>query len=762
MQSKRALFLSPWPLWPLSAFSLALSAPAVAQAPERIARPLEEVVVVAARRVEEDIQSVPLAITALSGDALRNQSVTHMQDLSAAVPNLLIRPAAADPSAVYLGIRGQVLGDALLTVDSPIGLYFDDVNVPRTYGMAGALVDIQRVEVLRGPQGTLYGRNTTGGAISFFTTDPTDQLGGYIDLKAGNYGLRNVTGVANLPITEALAVRFAAQKGERDGYGKDGLGRDAVDDDSQYYRGKLKLDLERFTALLTVDYGELDNYGGLSTLSGLTPATDTLPPGGLATLETAAQLGLDPTDPANLGIAYAALLEELNRGDFYRNGGNYEHQGAMFRGTSAALKLEWELGDHLTARSITGYRTVKKTANLDLDGTRFHIVEALQETTDDFYSQELQLLGGDSRFNWVAGVYFGYETGNDSSLGTALPALSAGTVTIIDGDVESRSAAGFGQFNWAFAERWSLTLGARYSSERKELVSANRASDGLCNIPPELLDSAGVCRGTFKETFSDPSWLASVQYAISDDVNVYAKYTRGFRAGGQNIRGSTFAETFAAFEPETVTEYEIGLKSQWFDRRLTLNTAFYHDRYTDVQRTILLNTGGIATAVTNAAKAELQGFEAELRLFASDRLSFGASVGYNDAEYDEFTDFTGDRTGEDWPTPAWTYVLSAHFEQPITFGHWSLQLDYNWQDDLNMQPSGQLRSALTQESYGLLNARLALHFAAAGVDVALFGRNLTDEEYYVSGTDLEVLGFDQRFVGNPRTYGIEFRKTFGG
>src|SRR5690606_29778031 len=184
----------------------------------------------------------------------------------------------------------------------------------------------------------------------------------------------------------------------------------------------------------------------------------------------------------------------------------------------------------------------------------------------------------------------------DSSLGTALPALSANTVTIIDGDVESISAAAFGQFNWAFAEDWSLTLGARYSSEKKELTSRNRTDSGLCNVPVALLDAPGGCKGTFDDTFSDPSWLASLQYAVTDDINVYAKYTRGFRAGGQNIRGSTFAETFEPFEPETVTEYEVGVKTQWLDRRLTLNAAYYYDEYEEVQRTILLNTGGIATA----------------------------------------------------------------------------------------------------------------------------------------------------------------------
>src|SRR5690606_42038321 len=168
------------------------------------ARGVEEVVVVAARRIEENIQNVPLAITALSGEALANQSVATLPDLSAAVPNLLITAAAADPAAVYIGIRGQVLGDALLTVDSPVGLYFDVVNVPRTYGMTGALVDIARVEVLRGPQATLHGRNTTGGAISFFTVDPTDALGGFVDFKLGNYNQKSATGVLNVPFTDAF------------------------------------------------------------------------------------------------------------------------------------------------------------------------------------------------------------------------------------------------------------------------------------------------------------------------------------------------------------------------------------------------------------------------------------------------------------------------------------------------------------------------------------------------------------------------------
>ena len=732
-----------------------------AQAPERNEKAKIEEVVVVARRIEENIQDVPLAITALSSDQLRNQSITTIQDLSAAVPNLLISPAAADPSAIYIGIRGQVLGDALLTIDSPIGLYFDDVNVPRTYGMTGALVDIQRVEVLRGPQGTLYGRNTTGGAVSFYTVDPKDELGGYLNFRAGNYNLTSVEGAANIPLSNTLTSRFVVAKTQRDGYGHDGLGRSALDDDSEYYRAKLKLTLENFSALLNIDHTELRNYGGLSTLSGLTPGSALSPPGGLATIETAAELGLNPANPIDLATAYSTLQSELNRSDFYRNSGNYLPQASSFNGTSAALKLEWELSDNLSFRSITGYRSINKTANLDLDGTRFHIVEALQETSDDFYSEELQLLGGDAQFNWVAGLYFGYETGKDYSDGTALPALTGNMISTIDGSVKSKNTAGFGQLNWEFAERWTMTLGARYSSERKELVSHNRSSPGGCNIPASLLDNPGVCTGSFSSTFTNPSWLASLQYAITDEINIYGKYARGFRAGGQNIRGSTFAETFASFDPEKVTEYEIGLKSQWLDRLLTFNAAMYYNEYSDVQRTILLNTGGISTAVTNAAKANLYGFETELRLHATDQLTLSGSVGYNHAKYQSFTDFTGDRSGEDWPTPELTYALSARYEQPTDFGSYSLQLNYNWQDDLNLSPSATLTSAVTQKAYGLLNTRINMRVESMNFDLALFGKNLTNEEYYTAATSLEVLGFDQRFVGNPRTYGIEIKKMFG-
>lgn len=761
--------------------SVALSLPLLAAMPAQAQTApvtLEEIVVTA-RKVSENIQDIPLSITALSGDALEDRSVREVRDLSATVPNVVIQASNNDPGSATVAIRGQTQAGILLTLDSSVGLYFDGVNIPRAHGLRTALVDIQRVEVLRGPQGTLYGRNTTGGAVSFVTKDPTERLEGYGQVTLGNYDQQTALGVVNLPLSDNLAVRVVAQKGKRDGYGENANGHELESEDTTYFRTKAKWTSENVTALLTADYFDHDAGGGITKLVGLSPAFGTTPEGGAITRQAAAELGL-PATAAGWAAAAAALKGQIG-GDPYRTT-SIDDTFSDNKGQSVALSVDWSLDDSLTLRSVTGYRGFTTHNLIDLDGSSAIANSSRQNTDADFYSEELQLLGDGEGFNWVLGAYASYEEGNENSIANSTPALNANARTFLDGDVENESRALFAQGNYQLTSALTLTLGARYTWETKKLVSRNRILNAngtvTTRLPVQLQDDPAVCTATpanctasFSDTYSDPSWLASLNYKITDDVMVYGKVTRGFRGGGQNLRGLSTVINFTPFEPETVTEYEAGLKASLADNRLRLNLAVYQDDYKDVQRQASVIIAGAQTSlITNAASAKLRGAEAEIDWLLTDELSLRGNVGYNHAKYDSFPDATlGDRSGEDWPTPDWTYAIGARYEAPVSFGSASVQVDYAGQSKQSMVPSARATADLIrQPGYALLDARVTFKVDAWDADVALFGRNLTDKTFYSSGFVSEAKdaatglfsGYASLNTGAPRTFGVTVTKRF--
>ncbi|WP_197524543.1 TonB-dependent receptor [Novosphingobium resinovorum] len=731
-------------------------------------------IIVTARRVAEKLQDIPLAVTALSGEALAAQGVRQLTDLSATVPNLNIVGANADAQTLLVTIRGQNAANSILTTDNSVGLYIDGVNVPRTYGLRAGLVDMQRVEVLRGPQGTLYGRNTTGGAISFITKDPNDELGGQVQATLGNYDLRGVTGILNLPVTDGVGVRFVAVRSKRDGFGRSPItDRQLMSDDSTYLRGKLKVDKGDFTVSITGDY-QRNNAGGLmSKLTGLTAS----PTSSIIREAAAETFGTSTPDAAQLAAARTILESYIKRGPF-RTSYGYGNSifGANSSGVdrrpasrsetwSAALNVDYNLSDSLTLRSITGYRNVKKFSTNDYDGTPFIVNSSQLSTKDDFFSEEFQLLGEVGSLNYVAGLFYSYEDGTEKQEATSLYYLNNRSLTVFDGDITSKSYAVFGQANWNFAPGFSLTVGARYTKEVREFLNRNRliSGAGVVTYLPPALNADGTPGKFYENTFKKPTWLASLDYKISDDVLVYGKITRGFRGGGQQQRSTTLINA-VPFGPEIITEYEIGLKSQFFDRRLTLNLAGFYDDYTDIQRTLLFATDfGTGTLLTNASKARLMGFEGEATLRVTDELTLRASVGTFDPKYKDYVDAANvDHSNEPWPAPTTNYQLGADFRKPVGIGEFAANVNWSWQSDFNTYPSAALADQVTQKGYGLLSGKLGLSIDAWNADISVFGRNLLAKKYYNAGVSLEALGFNTLAAGDPRTFGVLFIKRFGG
>lgn len=711
-------------------------------------------IVVTARRVEERLQDVPISITALGASELKQQVVREIKDVAFKAPNVQMRHDTFDTTGIQIGIRGQQQAETSLAIDGTVGVYVDGVNVPRVNGLRGALVDLDRVEILRGPQGTLYGRNTTGGAVSFITADPKNELGGTVRATVGRFNQMEILGILNVPIAEGVAVRLVAQHSENDGFAKDGGGGRLGDSRGTYLRGKAKVESGGFTATLTGEWQKYFTHGPSIRLLGLNPATSTMPEGGLTTIEIARE--------ASVSLANAlTLLRGYVGGSFYRSHGNVRPTVATFEGERIALNMEQELSDALSVRSISGYQHFDRYQSVDSDGTPFPILSGQPDTHDRFYSQELQLLGNMGPVSWVLGGYISHEKGIDFSPSQSLPALTGGIVQFQDGTLTSNSKAIFGQANWKVTDALTLTGGLRFTKETKKLVTRNRSAVA-CNVPVILRDNPAICSGTITNKFSEPSWLISADYKVTSDILVYGKVSRGFRAGGQNLRGATVT-TFSTYDPEFATEYEVGFKADLFDRRVRLNSAVFYDDYSDIQRSIVIidtTTLTTGTLVTNAAKARLQGFESELLVRPTDALTLSGTVGYLDGKYKRFVDLTGDRSRERFAFPDWSYTLGGRYVVPVAFGEVSLQADYRWQSSQNLAPAAKNASQVTQPSFGLLNARIALDVPSQQMTLAAFGKNILGKKYLVNVLSLEAIGYNRGNTGEPFTFGVEFTKNF--
>jgi len=832
----------------------AQTAPAVPAEPSRASAAGDEIVVTA-RRVAENLQSVPLAVTAVSGQSLQRQAIREIRDLSSTVPNLQIKQSNSGGGSVVLTIRGQSQATTIVQyVDPAVGVYVDGLNVPRNLGLKTGLVDIKRVEVLRGPQGTLYGRNTTGGAVSIVTEDPKPTFGGMVTGSVGNYKSWSIGGTLNMPITDGVGLRVTAQQTKRGSLGHQVLtGQGLAGEETTYVRAKLKIDRGPLTVTLQGDYWNYDGEGQIGKLAGLVPADAGSPNAtkysGRVCLPTATGLvGADPTrlggactptggaagtgtfygvaggTAANLARVYlgqpntaagvdagsAYLQQFVQRGnnpvtgrfwDTYQTsaGGyfgepNYTDDASTARGGSAQLNLEYKASDHLTLKSITGWRAWHRYDSYDLDGTPITLYGTRNGTPyANFYSEEFQVLGDFGRLNFVTGVFASYEKRLDYSPTAQVQAPGALNYSLNDAIVTNVSKAVFAQANYKITDALTLTLGGRYTQELRKADIRNRtvtsAGVATCGVPFALLtspndgnapqgfsvDSTGTnrlvdCSSKQRTVANEPSWLASLNYQATPDVLVYVKASRGFRAGAVQARtnNSAVVQAFDPVLPEFVTEFEGGLKSDLFDHRLRLNLAAFYDKYTNVQRSITLvqvgTTDKTYSLLTNAGKARLWGIEGEASLKLTPELTLGGNFGYLNPKYIVFNDvLLGDRTSEPWPAPKFAYAVDARYDAHLSeTSSLSAYLQWVWTGERNLQPQAQIRSQNVQPGYGLLNGSLTLRLDDPGIEVSLYGRNLLNKSYDVAGTSLEGVGFNVLWAGEPRMFGLQLTKRFGG
>ena len=776
-------------------------------------------IIVTARKTSESLQTTPVAVSALSGEALAEQAIVNIQQIQASSPNLTFSSAVAQPGSSTVFIRGQGSADGLIAIDQAVGVYIDGVYAARSTGGATDLLDVQRVEVLRGPQGTLFGRNTTGGAINIIANKPSDEFEGSMRVDYGNFNSVLAQGVVNVPLGSGLAVRAAYQHREHDGYGET-VTRNAPLGDlkSDYARFTVgfKPEGSKFSALVSGDFSKFRNSGELVGLRSYSApnayaptellaaacGTQAIPPGLPAA--TAGFLGglkagaipLCPTLLTRPGPVSSYVYGQNGNTDLYRTfGGTPAYGKSDSYGVSGVL--EYEFSEAAVLKSTTAWRGVELESSTDNDGTPYWFSGGLppvagNRINQDQFSQELQLSGKSGQLQYIVGGFYFVENGTDRSDSGSLFPLSP-SVASVDGTVKNRSTAAYGQLIYNLTDAVRLTGGLRYTDDKRDMVLRNKDRNVLTNVVTSSLgtvadglldgDANDPLRATLERKFNYLSYLVSADWQASDDVFVYIKTSRSQRSGGLNTRAVTGGVPPVSFVPEVVTDYEVGTKIDLLDRRVRMNLAAFNSNIDDVQRNVIGAVGTrLVSGVANAAKARIRGFEAELTVLPTDGLTLGANLGVTDAKYQSFTNLDGaDWSGAQFPyTPKNTLGIFGDYEMDIGAGTVKLHADYSWRSKVFSSPiaasaasrvgktateiaaiSDGLQNTAMIPSYGLLNARIALQLDNPNLELAFYARNITKEKYFTRllATENTPLAFTSYTPGDPQTYGasVTFR-----
>lgn len=775
-----------------------MAASAATVAPARQASPPEadgavlQDIVVTARRVSESMQDVPIAVTAISSDRIAALTMRDLMDVRKLAPGLYMSSQGSG-GRVKIAIRGQSEADSRLTTDPSVGVYVDGVNYPRVYGLRSSFVDIAQVEVLRGPQGTLFGKNTTGGALNITTNQPEFERGGYVDVLYGNYNSAQITAAANLPLTDdTVALRVVGQKISRDGFGSDGNGDDIADDDVTSARATLRVvPADGVDIRIAADFVRQRNAGPTMQLSRDT-MLQTANSATAALGAVAAQLGLAPASAAARLTAYnawRAAYDASRSGKFHDFAGTSGQVDEVdLSGASATVSVD--LGA-LELKSITSFRKLDRKQIQDLDLTPFNLLTINVTTEQENFSQELQVAATDGEgLDWQAGLYYSRETGTEFSGNNSSRPVRADRASVSDSDVTNVSRAAYLQGTYEFSPQLRLTAGLRYTEDERSLTSRNRRDPLFATPYPALPPLPGQCfllspalggpvypdcvYKAPKASFDDLSYLVSADWRPSETVMLYASRSRGYRSGGFTAQSpaavvssvSALQAAFTPYEPEYVDNTEIGLKSDWLDRRLRINAAAFHQDYQDVQAQIRdFVNGAPVTLIRNAAQATLYGAEIEVAAVPVPELELYLSAAYVNAKYDVFlardaSNNLVDLSGSKFTVPETTANVGGTLRIPSPIGDLRLNLNYAWVGDVVFRADSTAPESVGQSAYGLLDARLGWQSTDSGLSVSLFAKNLTNEEYFIAATNLESSGWNLRFIGDPRVYGLQIRKDF--
>ncbi|MBK6279790.1 MAG: TonB-dependent receptor [Gammaproteobacteria bacterium] len=700
---------------------------------------LEEVIVTAERR-EASLQDTPISVLAFGADMLEKLNVDDLGDIQFSVPNLSMRQFPNSQASLRTYMRGVGNNDVGMSTDPSVGVYIDGIYMARSIGLGSEVASLERIEVLRGPQGSLYGRNTIGGAINMITAKPKGEWGFKGGLSAGDRDYVKARAEVDTARVAGLAAKLSLMKSEKDGWiENDGRGPNFGDNDSA--AGRLAINWspsDNFSADYAYDYSDVDS--GTIYYQNIGPS----------------QFGFE------------SVPFRSDRQDNVRPRVPFEESNVEVSGHS--LTLAWEISDDLTLKSLTGYREVEQDIYQDYGAnpvtTRLFANAPFLNEQDQF-SQEFQLLGKlmDGGLEYVLGAYYFEEEGDEDTIDYITLPLAyyppyPPDMTLNEFELPRRvstanndATALYGHFTWtpAALEQLHLTLGVRYSEDEREIETAQYAS-GFQFFSTKADD-------TWDNTSAD----FTVSYDISDDVNVYGKYVEGYKTGGFNIRGTSVVAATTPVSEETVGTWEAGIKSQFLDDRVRLNAALFTSDYEDIQLSFAAIGDPTNTVLYNAGKASIDGAELDLTALITDSLVLTLGYGYLDTSVDEVID---PATGANLVNTA-KYALPSAPENSFTadldytfpsFGYGELVLNVNYASIDESEFVSTPTFGYNIPEYDLWNARLTLRELCLGegrAAVAIWGKNLADEEYLLDG--IESFPWSQMVApfGESRTWGVD-------
>ena len=772
-----------------------------ANTPEENEGGLADIIVIGDTKQTENLQDVPTTITAFTAETLTNQGIKEVREIASFTPGFNVRESGNNPTSFAMSMRGQIQVDNIATLEPSVGIYLDDMYIARTYGLNTEMMDVASVQVRKGPQGTLFGRNTSAGAVLIQTADPEfDKLSGSLKATYGRFDERGATAVLNLGLSDVAAIRGAVQFNKRDGYQTDVYtGKKYSDRDT--LSGRVKLALRPTESLSLLFSGEW--YDGEMTQARqnlfYVPVSATLSPGAeaAAAIDRAAFGG----DLDKVAVTQASTYPGAPGDDLFND---IKTQTYMAKAT---LETSW--GE---IKWVNGYRKITGFNLVDLDGSAYagHFTSAGQDLKQ--YSSELQFTGAafNDMVDFAAGLTYFKEKGFDFSR-----SVYDGTAnwSQFNGTINNDSYGVYGQASVHATDALTFTGGLRYSIDDKSVINqsglyvgngsvatacfplASQINDpSAAAIYADLV--ANECRRKSTASFSHLSYTIGADYQVTDNVLVYAKHSNGFRSGSMQLRSLVLTDTTPS-QPEVVNEQEVGIKSELFDRRVRLNIAGYHNKVSGAQRSPVIGINGISQTIIESANTETWGVEADLTVNVAEGLDVFASGALLDPKYTSYTGFVATGTT---PNQVLTpvdksdlpfigivekmFVVGANYGRDLGVAKLDLNATYAWQGKMMQADTTLARltndytpafgatqaaiyaqqaiDALTTRAHGKLNLRAAVAFGEGrNYEIALWGRNVLDAR----ATSYTLLLPGRNYIATswnePATYGVTATVKFG-
>lgn len=719
-----------------------------------------EEVIVTARKREESLQDTPIAVSVFTGEGMEKRGVTKLNGVAAFAPNMSFQSnpsfgGASNAASIY--IRGVGQKEFLPTTEPGVGLYVDGVYIARSVGAVLDLVDIAQVEVLRGPQGTLFGRNTIGGAISITSQKPADKFGGKISIGLGNDNARVIKASVDIPFSENFHSRLSFANMQQDGYVKRDDGIELGDDNTSTGRfNAVWTPSDDLELSFSAEFSRDRENGPPMTLIGINlgnPIDPNTPPMAVihnigANAAAGATNGAPCADPVNnINLAVGGCYDLRYKVGQDNNAGTAPAKSdSDFKASN--LNIAWDINDNITLKSITAWRDLDAEFARDGDHSPHRISQFHDTLKQTQLTQELQLLGSnmDSKLNWILGLYYFDEDGdNVNTLDFTVSNFRSG------GKFQNTSKAAFGQATMDFSDWFSLTVGLRYTQEDKAFTPDQVILQNyFAGTMHPMLDAPFMQTGsrvlpfaTDSQSISEVTPMVNASLHINDETMMYASYSEGFKSGGFSQRvfppqvagatapaGASDTDLIPDFQPEFVKVYELGLKYTGWDDRLKLNAAAFHTVYDDLQVQVFTS---VAPVTKNAASAKISGWEMELSLLPAENWLIEASYGWLNARYDDisFAETFINKSNEFERVPERTASLAISRDFYTELGNFTARVDWSYRAKEYMDSFN--TELIAQPAHDLINANLNWSSSDEVWNAQLSLKNLSDEKYLMTG-----------------------------